>query len=141
MALNFLGHEAVRRMVNSMAGYKPNGEPTWLLRTVRTICVQFMRALGVAYPGMPAAEKMNLCRLMVFEGMQRSLRARNGEEAMHLFFCVFFALKILKKEVVDIDTLISDPPAQYGKFIQLAVKYLIKEVSSMYLSCILIWFY
>ena len=97
MELNFLGHEAVRRMVNSMAGYKPNGEPTWLLRIVRTICVQFMRALGVAYPGMPAAEKMNLCRLMVFEGMQRSLRARNGEEAMHLFFCVFFCVENIEE--------------------------------------------
>ena len=87
MELSFIGHEAVRIMVNSMLGYMPDGQPTWLLRTVRTICVQYVRALGVAYGGMPAAEKLGLCRLMLWEGMQRSLRACEGNEAMH-FFCI-----------------------------------------------------
>ena len=86
MELNFLGHEAVRQMVNAMLGYKPDGQPMWLLRTVRTICVQYMKALGGAYPVMPAAEKTHLCRLMLYEAMQRALRACEGNEAMHLFF-------------------------------------------------------
>ena len=95
MELNFLGHEAVRQMVSAMLGYKPDGQPMWLLRTVRTICVQYVRALGVAYPGMLAAEKMNLCRLMLYEAMQRALRACEGNEAMHLFFCSCTFLCIL----------------------------------------------
>ena len=68
---------------NAMQGYKPDGDPMWLLRTVRTICVQYVRALGLAYEGMPAAEKLSLCRLMLYEGMQRALRACQGNEAMH----------------------------------------------------------
>ena len=68
--MNFLGHEAVRMIENAMQGYKPDGDPMWLLRTVRTICVQYVRALGVAYGGMPAAKKLGLCRLMLWEGMQ-----------------------------------------------------------------------
>ena len=86
MELNFLGHEAVRQMVSAIQGYKPDGQPMWLLRTVRTICVQYVRALGVAYPGMLAAEKMNLCRLMRYEAMQRAWRACEGNEAMHFFW-------------------------------------------------------
>ena len=51
MELNFLGHEAVRMINFCMMSYKPKGDPMWLLRTVRTICVQYVRALGVAYGG------------------------------------------------------------------------------------------
>ena len=86
MELNFLGHEAVRQMVNAIQGYKPDGQPMWLLRTVRTICVQYVRALGVAYPGMLAEEKMNLCRLMLYEAMQRAWRDCQGNQAMHFFW-------------------------------------------------------
>ena len=89
MELSFIGHEAVRIMVNSMLGYMPDGQPTWLLRTVRTICVQYVRALGVAYEGMPAEEKLNLCRLMVYEGMQRSMHACASDEAKRFFFYLF----------------------------------------------------
>ena len=73
---------------NAMQGYKPDGDTMCLLRTVRTICVQYVRALGVAYRGMPDAEKLGLCRLMLWEGMQRSLRACEAEEAMLFFFCI-----------------------------------------------------
>ena len=77
--MDFLGVEAVRMIENAMQGYKPDGDTMCLLRTVRTICVQYVRALGVAYGGMPAAEKLGLCRLMLWEGMQRrSLGRREG---------------------------------------------------------------
>ena len=85
MELNFLGHEAVRQMVSAIQGYKPDGQPMWLLRTVRTISVQYMRALGVSYPGMPEVEKLNLCRLMIYEALQRAWRACESDAKKTLF--------------------------------------------------------
>ena len=38
MELNLLGHEAVRQMVSAMLGYKPDGQPMWLLRTEDHLC-------------------------------------------------------------------------------------------------------
>ena len=53
---------------------------------MRTIGVQYMRGLGKAYPGMITQEKMDLCRLVVFEAMQRAWRSAEKDEAMLVFF-------------------------------------------------------
>ena len=36
MEANLLGHEVVRQISNGLTSYKPTGDPTWLLRMVRT---------------------------------------------------------------------------------------------------------
>ena len=44
----------------------------------------------MAYPSMSGDEKMDLIRLVVYEGMQRAWRSSEKDEAMFFCFKVFF---------------------------------------------------
>ena len=102
MENNMLGHEAVRMVLNAVFSYLEDGDPMWLLRSLRTffkttknrkynkntkngkmrtIALQYMRSLGLAHPRMEAIEKMSLVRLSIFEGMHRALLSIGDDEA------------------------------------------------------------
>ena len=62
---------------------------------MRTIALQYMRALGMTNPKMEADEKMCLVRLSIFEGMHRALLSIEDDEAdifyiyMYYFYIIF----------------------------------------------------
>ena len=113
MELNMLGHEAVRMVLNAIWAYLEDGDPMWLLRSLRTffkttknrkynkntkngkmrtIALQYMRSLGLANPTMEAIEKMSLVRLSIFEGMHRALLSIGDDEAdifyIYIYICI-----------------------------------------------------
>ena len=68
-----MGHEGVRLTGILLASYQVKGDPMWLLRSLRTIGVKYMRALSLSYPQMSTDEKVHLMRLMLYEGFQSYL--------------------------------------------------------------------
>ena len=56
---------------------------------MRTIALQYMRALGRNNPKMEADEKMCLVRLSIFEGMHRALMSIEDDKADIFYISVF----------------------------------------------------
>ena len=75
MEANVQGHEMVRLLMSMLSGYDERGDPTWLLRQVRTSALHYMRTLTRTYTHMLPDEKMGLVRLAVYEALQRHWRS------------------------------------------------------------------
>ena len=56
---------------------------------MRTIALQYMRALGHTNPQMESYEKMCLVRSMIFEGMQRAKMSIEDDKADIFYISVF----------------------------------------------------
>ena len=55
---------------------------------MRTIALQYVRSLGLAYPTIRYAETMSLVRLSIFEGMHRALMSIGDDEADKFYISV-----------------------------------------------------
>ena len=63
--------ELVRQIGIVLDTYNPEGDPAWLMRTIREHMLDFMRALSMRYHLMSATEKYMMCRACLFEACKR----------------------------------------------------------------------
>ena len=60
--------------MQTSAEFQPEGDAAWALRQIRDIMVDYMRALSKSYSIMNQVEKMQLCRLTLFEATRRPVQ-------------------------------------------------------------------
>ena len=68
---NMKPHELVRQLIETINSYEPKGDCTWPMRTVRDFMLDYMRALGMRYSAMRGDEKVQLCRVCLWEACKR----------------------------------------------------------------------
>ena len=71
MAQNIKPHEAVRQIMEVFRTFDIRGDPTWPLRHIRGIVLDYLRALSLRYQSMRDVEKSMLVKLIVFEACMR----------------------------------------------------------------------
>ena len=70
---NIKPHEAIRQMSQILSDFDLNGDPTWPLRSIREVCLDYMRALSARYANMSPEVRAALVRLVVFESAKRHI--------------------------------------------------------------------
>ena len=82
MAENMKPHECVRQLVEVFTTFKQDGDPTWPLRSIRDIILEYMRSLSMRYPAMTAYEKDSLIRLILHEAGEAKAKAKAKAKAL-----------------------------------------------------------
>ena len=79
---NLRAFEAVRQVIGFLDDWKPEKDPTWVLRSCRDVMIDYLRALS-KYTGMKCSEKSNLVHMVMFEAAMRHLQSNlHKEEAL-----------------------------------------------------------
>ena len=79
MERNLKAFEAVRQVIGFLDDWKPEKDPTWVLRSCRDVMIDYLRALS-KYTGMKCSEKSNLVHLVMFEAAYRHLQSNLNKE-------------------------------------------------------------
>ena len=107
------GFEAIRMLMEVFDKYMENGDPSYLLRQLRTICVTFMRSLSTAYRSMSQPEIVSLTKVMVFEAMRRHRFLITGDEAANEKFLHILELMCAQEQLEFMENegprLVTDP--------------------------------
>ena len=77
---NMKPHELVRQLIETINSYEPKGDCTWPMRTVRDFMLDYMRALGMRYSAMRGDEKVQLCRVCLWEACKRLSHGIEGDD-------------------------------------------------------------
>ena len=72
--------EAVRQIQEVFVSVEPAGDAGWVLRTVRDICLLYLRAISQRYASMKSEEMLRLVQLVVFEACKRHVMSIVGDE-------------------------------------------------------------
>ena len=70
---NMKPHEAMRQLMQILSDFDMNGDPQWPLRSMRDVCLDYMRALSARYGNMEPEVRAALVRLVVFEACKRHI--------------------------------------------------------------------
>ena len=76
---NMKPHEAVRQLMQVLSEFDMNGDPQWPLRSMRDICLDYMRALSARYGGMAPDVRAALVKLVMFESCKRHIWTIHGD--------------------------------------------------------------
>ena len=81
MSENLKPHEAVRRLHEMFTTFKPKGDPSWPMRTLRDVLCDLDRTYSLRYRAMSDQERVNVVRLVLYEACRRYVQASEDDQA------------------------------------------------------------